>query len=219
MKRWGTWIMAALLLGAVCLQVAQFLHWNRLRTMAAQYNQKLAAGEGPQDLRSLEKDGTLGSVEFPGEGKRRPIRTGCGQESEGLGYLRFSSIPIGGPGNNTVLTARDLPRLEKGDSFYIRIFGRKLTYQVDEIAQARAYALQTVSEADRITLVAGGTVIRATRVSGSQTGLWSLVLVPAALTAMLPLLRKKRTASRKRRRSGSVIGYVPDRRRASLHRP
>jgi sortase A len=54
-----------------------------------------------------------------------------------------SSLPVGGDSTHTILTAHsgmasqkmfsDLPQLEVGDVFYLRILGETLAYQVDQI--------------------------------------------------------------------------------------
>lgn len=90
--------------------------------------------------------GIMGYVEIPKIGVSLPIYHGTEPEvlQVGIGHLEWSSLPIGGVGNHCVLSGHrgltsaklfsDLPVLEVGDIFYIRVLNEMLTYQVDQIS-------------------------------------------------------------------------------------
>lgn len=61
----------------------------------------------------------------------------------GVGHLEGSSLPVGGKGTHTVLSSHrglpsaklftDLDQLKKGDLFYLHVYDKVLTYEVDQI--------------------------------------------------------------------------------------
>ena len=63
--------------------------------------------------------------------------------SKGVGILEGTDLPTGGEGKHSVLSAHrglslgnmftDLPKIKKGDLFYIDVFGETLAYEVDQI--------------------------------------------------------------------------------------
>lgn len=87
----------------------------------------------------------IGSVAIPALRITLPIYIGTDSETlaRGVGLLEGSSVPVGGSGRHTVLSAhrglpearmfRDLDRLVPGDIFTITVLGWELTYQVDQI--------------------------------------------------------------------------------------
>jgi sortase A len=89
--------------------------------------------------------GIMGYVTIEKLGVELPIYHGT---SEGVlqvaaGHLEGSSLPVGGEGTHSVLSAhRGLPsarlftnldKMEAGDTFTVTVLDRKLTYQVDQI--------------------------------------------------------------------------------------
>ncbi|MDO5134986.1 MAG: class C sortase, partial [Eubacteriales bacterium] len=106
--------------------------------------------DGIQDPRyeallNMDQEGLMGSLEIPAIGETLPIYHYTSQESleRGVGHLFGSSLPVGGEGSHTVLSAHrglpsaklftDLPLLEMGDVFYIHILGDTLAYRVDQM--------------------------------------------------------------------------------------
>ena len=93
----------------------------------------------------LELEEMIGHVELPGIYQDLPIYAGTSDSvlERGAGHLEGSSLPIGGPGTHTVITAhrglpeaqlfRNLDKLKKGDVFYIRNIKETLAYEVDQI--------------------------------------------------------------------------------------
>ena len=98
-----------------------------------------------EGLLNIANDGIMGYVKIPKIGVQLPIYHGTDNDSldRGIGHLLGSSLPVGGDSTHTILTAHsgmasqkmfsDLPQLEIGDVFYLRILGETLAYQVDQI--------------------------------------------------------------------------------------
>ena len=89
--------------------------------------------------------GIMGYVEVPKINVTLPIYHGSDPAvlQVGIGHLEWSDLPIGGRGNHCVLSGHrglssakllsDLPQMQLGDVFYIRVLNEMLTYQVDQI--------------------------------------------------------------------------------------
>lgn len=90
-------------------------------------------------------NGMMGQVVVPCIDVRLPIYHYTDEEilQKGAGHLPGSSIPVGGDGCHSVITAHrglpnarmftDLDRLKKGNQFYLFILDQKLAYEVDQI--------------------------------------------------------------------------------------
>lgn len=107
-----------------------------------------AASQNYEELLNITGDGIMGYVEIPKIGVQLPIYHGTGSDSleRGVGHLLGSSLPVGGDSTHTILTGHsgmatqkmfsDLPQLEVGDVFYLKVLGETLAYQVDQIHTA-----------------------------------------------------------------------------------
>ena len=105
----------------------------------------LTATRDYESLLNIAGDGIMGYVKIPKIDVQLPIYHGTDNASleRGIGHLLGSSLPVGGDSTHTILTAHsgmasqkmfsDLPQLEIGDVFYLRILGETLVYQVDQI--------------------------------------------------------------------------------------
>lgn len=97
-----------------------------------------------------------------------PIYKGTSQTvlDNGIGVLENTSLPIGGKGKHSVLTGHsglslnrlftDLPKLKKGDKFYIKVNKEVHAYQVDQIKKVLPNNLryfQVDPNEDYVTLV------------------------------------------------------------------
>ena len=123
---------------------------------AEEYNKKLSRMDFPflgyKELDSLYKstldingNGMMGYITIEKIKVQLPIYHGTSDEvlNTAVGHLEGSSIPIGGEGRHSVLSAhRGLPsaklftnldELTKGDIFTIKILDRTITYQVDQV--------------------------------------------------------------------------------------
>lgn len=119
-------------------------------------------------LLNLRGDGVMGSVEIPAIGVDIPIYHYTTEDSlqKGAGHLFGSSLPVGGEGTHTILSAHrglpsaelftDLPLLEEGDVFYLHVLNETLAYEVDQkltVLPGEVGALAITEEEDYATLV------------------------------------------------------------------
>lgn len=98
-----------------------------------------------ESLLDVVGDGVMGFVEIPSIRVSLPIYHYTTEDvlKKGAGHLAGSSLPVGGKGTHTVVSAHrglpsakmftDLNLLEEGDVFIFRVLDRKFTYQVDQI--------------------------------------------------------------------------------------
>lgn len=101
---------------------------------------------GYGSLLDIDGTGVMGYVSIPRIRVTLPIYHGTQADAlqVGVGHLEGTSLPVGGPGTHTVLSAhRGLPsaklftnldQLEEGDTFQITVLNRTMTYQVDKIS-------------------------------------------------------------------------------------
>ena len=87
----------------------------------------------------------MGYVEIPKIGSKLPIYEGTTEVvlQTGIGWLKGTSLPVGGASTNTILTGHrglpnnklftDIDKLEIGDEFYIRNVAGILAYRVVEV--------------------------------------------------------------------------------------
>lgn len=101
--------------------------------------------EGYRQLLNVDGIGIMGYISIEKIKVELPIYHGTTDAvlNVATGHLEGSSLPVGGLGTHSVLTAhRGLPsaklftnldKLEKGDTFTLTIFDRVLTYEVEQI--------------------------------------------------------------------------------------
>lgn len=103
--------------------------------------------DDPEYKRLLDVDGigTMGRIRIPRISVDLRIGHGSGQGtlSQGAGHLHGTSLPVGGHGTHTVITAHTdyskasmfdrLTELKQGDPFYLEVMGRTLAYRVTTI--------------------------------------------------------------------------------------
>ncbi|MCR5262296.1 MAG: class C sortase [Clostridiales bacterium] len=87
----------------------------------------------------------VGIVDIPGEDIRLPIYIGLAENNlqSGAAWWTGSSLPAGGPGTHTVISAHsglakakmftDLDRMKTGDLFSVSFLDRTMYYEVDQI--------------------------------------------------------------------------------------
>ncbi len=122
---------------------------------AEKYNASLSALDYPLteyeqvdgyfDALNLNTGGMMGYVTIGKIGVELPLYHGTsdGVLSSAIGHLQGTSLPTGGTGTHTVVSAHrglpsaklftDLDKLEEGDTFTVTVLDRTLTYQVDRI--------------------------------------------------------------------------------------
>lgn len=123
---------------------------------AVAYNQTLGQGLGRFSLSEEEQaaydsvldvtgTGIMGYVEIPKIGVKLPIYHGIDQAvlQIAVGHIPGSSLPVGGVGTHCVISGHrglpsarlftDIDQLQEGDIFELKVLGRTLAYQVDQI--------------------------------------------------------------------------------------
>jgi len=152
--------------------------WERARV----YNESLvtsvlydpfASGQEDMDaeylsLLDIAGNGVMCHIEIPKINVDLPVFHGVSLSTleKGVGHLEGSSLPVGGTGTHSVMTAHtglnssklftDLVELEIGDEFYIHTLDQILAYRVDNILVVEPEdvgALLTVDGKDYVTLV------------------------------------------------------------------
>lgn len=96
-------------------------------------------------LLNINGDGVMGSVRIPKIDVQLPIYHGTSLETleKGAGHLENTSLPVGGIGTHSVISAHtglptatffnDLIELEERDLFFLEVLGETLAYEVDRI--------------------------------------------------------------------------------------
>ncbi len=109
--------------------------WHFTEAENAEYEKMLAATE----------TGILGCIEIPKIHVSLPIYHGTEESvlQVAVGHMKGSSLPIGGDGTHSVLSAHtglpsaelftDIDQLEVGDIFTVQVLDELLTYEVDRI--------------------------------------------------------------------------------------
>lgn len=122
---------------------------------AEKYNQKLLSMKNPliehkkitnyNQILNLNDHGMIGYLTIDKINVELPIYHGTTNEvlSKAVGHLEGTSLPVGGKGTHSVLSAHralpsfklftDLDKLELKDTFAITILDKTLTYEVDKI--------------------------------------------------------------------------------------
>lgn len=105
----------------------------------------LTASQNYEELLDIAGDGIMAYVQIPKISIQLPVYHGTNNDSldRGIGHLLGSSLPVGGYSTHSILTAHsgmasqkmfsDLPQMEIGDIFYLKVLGETLAYQVDQI--------------------------------------------------------------------------------------
>lgn len=144
-------------------------------TKAKAYNESLLSGSLSDEHMDLYKkslnineDGVIGFVDIPKIKVHLPIFHGTSKEilENGAGHLENTTLPIGEINSNSVITAHtghprkkfftQLPKLKKGDYFYITVLNKKMAYKVFDqkvILPDETESLDLVEGKDMVTLL------------------------------------------------------------------
>ncbi len=223
--------------------------YAQIMLSARQYNEK-KEGFGLFTLSPKEKEeyeaqldisgtGIMGYLEIPKINVSLPIYHGS---SEGvlqvaIGHLEWSHLPVGGLGTHCVLTGHrglpnakllsDLPKIDKGDVFYLRVLNEIMTYEVDQIVTVlpnEVDELRPVEGQDYCTLltctpyginthrllvrghrIANANDARALTVAADAVRVESLVIAPfIALPILLFLLMHLLFGGRRRKKNDNM---------------
>ncbi len=153
-------------------------NFNKAFAEADAYNEALAKVEYPfvnygtlegyEKLLNIANNGIIGHISIPNISVELPIYHSCDPDilQYAVGHLEGSSLPVGGEGTHSVLSAHrglpsarlftDLDKLQEGDIFTITVLDRLLTYQVDKISivtPSQMDSLYPVEGKDYLTLV------------------------------------------------------------------
>ena len=120
------------------------------------------------ELLNIGGNGIIGAIKIPVVKINLPIYHGTDESvlQVASGHYLGSSLPIGGESTHAILTGHrglpsaklftDLDRLEEGDTFYIKVLGEILEYQIDQIEivlPEEVEGLSIVPGEDYVTLV------------------------------------------------------------------
>ncbi len=98
-----------------------------------------------QNILNVNNNGMIGYLAINKIGVELPIYHGTSNDvlNKAVGHLEGTSIPVGGIGTHSVLSAHrglpsfklftDLDKLEVGDRFTITVLNKKITYEIDKI--------------------------------------------------------------------------------------
>ena len=93
----------------------------------------------------LDLTEVMATIEIPKIGVVLPVYHGTSTEvlKTGIGHLEGSSLPVGGKDTHCILTGHtglptarlftDLTELEVGDRFFLKVLGKTLAYEVDQV--------------------------------------------------------------------------------------
>lgn len=160
------------------LNEADKIDFDKLKSDAQEYNEKLASLKEPlltydtltnyKELLNVNNDGMIGYITIDKIKVELPIYHGTSNEvlNSSVGHLEGSSLPIGGLGTHSVLSAHrglpssklftDLDKLDIGDTFKINVLDETLTYEIDKITIVKPSdrsELKINSDEDYITLL------------------------------------------------------------------
>ena len=160
------------------LNEADKIDFDKLKSDAQEYNEKLASLKEPlltydtltnyKELLNVNNDGMIGYITIDKIKVELPIYHGTSNEvlNSSVGHLEGSSLPIGGLGTHSVLSAHrglpssklftDLDKLDIGDTFKITVLDETLTYEIDKITIVKPSdrsELKINSDEDYITLL------------------------------------------------------------------
>lgn len=145
---------------------------------AENYNQQLKKLKEPfsfynsikdyHNILNIGNNGMIGYISIDKIKVNLPIFHGISESvlSKAVGHVEGSSLPIGGIGNHSVLSAHrglpsstlftDLDKLEIGDIFVINVLDRELTYEIDQIIIANPDEIKYLkieNNEDYVTLI------------------------------------------------------------------
>ena len=154
------------------------IDFDKLKSDAQEYNEKLVSLKEPlltydtltnyKELLNVNNDGMIGYITIDKIKVELPIYHGTSNEvlNSSVGHLEGSSLPIGGLGTHSVLSAHrglpssklftDLDKLDIGDTFKITILDETLTYEIDKITIVKPSdrsELKINSDEDYVTLL------------------------------------------------------------------
>ena len=120
------------------------------------------------DFDMIQDGAVLGYIDIPKISIYQTIYYGTSKEvlDKGLGVVENSSLPVGGPGTHSVISAHsglasrklftDLDKMEEGDLFFVHVLDQHFAYQVNQIKVVlpeNAEDLKIEQDHDYVTLL------------------------------------------------------------------
>lgn len=117
---------------------------------------------------NANEDGLMATVVIPNANINLPIFHGTDEDmlQKNIGHIEGSSLPVGGTSTHAVISGHrglpsaklftDIVKLSEGDVFMIRVLGKTLTYEVDQIRTvlpSEVNDLEIIPGEDLVTLV------------------------------------------------------------------
>lgn len=117
---------------------------------------------------NANEDGLMATVVIPNANINLPIFHGTDEDmlQKNIGHIEGSSLPVGGTSTHAVISGHrglpsaklftDIVKLSEGDVFVIRVLGKTLTYEVDQIRTvlpSEVNDLEIIPGEDLVTLV------------------------------------------------------------------
>lgn len=102
-------------------------------------------GANYEDALNVDNNGLIGYIDIPKINVYLPVNHGTTSKvlAKGAGHLQNTSLPIGGIGTHSVISAHTaypgetffdyLVDMEVGDEFYVHVLDRALKYEVDQV--------------------------------------------------------------------------------------
>ena len=124
--------------------------------------------EGYNEILNIGNTGMIGHIKIDKINVKLPIYHGISEKvlNKAVGHIEGTSLPIGGKGTHSVLSAHrglpssklftDLDKIEIGDIFLINVLDKELTYEVDQILIVEPSNIEEIeidSNEDYITLI------------------------------------------------------------------
>lgn len=121
-----------------------------------------------ENLLNVDGDGMIGTVNIPSLRLNLGIYHGTDEKllQTKVGHIEGSSLPVGGTSTHAVISGHrglpsaklftDIVKLSEGDVFMIRVLGKTLTYEVDQIRTvlpSEVNDLEIIPGEDLVTLV------------------------------------------------------------------
>ena len=188
-----------------------------------------------QSLLNVGGTGIMGYIDIPSIGQSLPIYHGTEESvlQVAVGHIAWSSLPTGGESTHCVLSGHsglpsaklftNLERLEKGDTFNIRVLDKTLYYEVDQILVVEpedVSALEIEDRKDLCTLVTctpygvntHRLLVRGHRISEPSEEIRAvsdpdmvqmepLIVIPVAVTILLLTISAVLLVSRRRKKT------------------
>ena len=130
---------------------------EQLRALSAPFSEHEQLSELYYSVLDVAGNGIIGYINIPKINVNLPIYHGTGDTvlNMAVGHLEGSSLPIGGEGRHSVLSAHrglpsaklftDLVQMDKGDIFTITVLNRLITYEVDQILIVEPTQMEALS--------------------------------------------------------------------------